>query len=254
LLANINALKQRNPGWLHKLYDDKDIVSFIQAQYPAQVLTQYLKIDPRYGAARADLFRYLLIYHVGGVYLDVKSSLEQPLDSVLKTDDQFIISSWTDDATPQYAGWGHHKNLPNGEFQQWHVAAAAGHPFLKAVIENILHNIDVYDPYLHGVGKTGVLNLTGPVAYSLAIAPILKRHAHRLVKSKSDLGFVYTIFKNPDSHTAVFKNHYMLQTVPIIKFGIIQRIVFFVKNVVRKTLRKIFCIRWNFENSVKQIF
>jgi len=243
LLDNINAIKRLNPGWVHKIYNDEDIFDFIQKYYPPDVLRKYLKINPKYGAARADLFRYLLIYCKGGVYLDIKSTLERPLDDVLEATDQFILSTWVDDATPQYAGWGLHtniKDLPNGEFQQWHVAAAAGHPFLKSVIDAILNNIDIYDPYLHGIGKPGVLNLTGPIAYSLAIAPLLTKYEHRIVKSKTDLGFVYTILGETEGHSVLFKNHYMQQTAPIINASKLRRFILLSRYVANKAVRKFF--------------
>ena len=40
--------------------------------YGADMLSYYERIDPLYGAARADFFRYLLLYAIGGVYLGYK--------------------------------------------------------------------------------------------------------------------------------------------------------------------------------------
>jgi mannosyltransferase OCH1-like enzyme len=243
---NIQKLKFNNPKWIVKLYRDEDVLAFIKSSYSSYVLRQFLRINENYGAARADLFRYLLMYKVGGVYLDIKSTLDKPLDEVLNAEDVFLLSTWQDEATPQYKEWGHHreiKGLPDGEFQQWHIVSAPGHPFLKAVIENVLQNINKYDPYLHGVGKTGVLNLTGPIAYSMAIAPLMHKNKYKLVKSKSDLGFVYTIFSSHEGHAAVFSQHYMTQLSPIIYSGYLRKAVFFIKNIVRKVLRRFFDIQ-----------
>lgn len=240
---NLDKLKINNPNWILKLYRDEDVFSFIESNYSNYVLKQFLRINANYGAARADLFRYLLMYKVGGVYLDIKSTLERPLDEVVNADDVFLLSTWQDEATPQYNGWGKHgaiKDLPGGEFQQWHIASAPGHPFLKAVIENVLQNINMYDPYFHGVGKTGVINLTGPIAYSLAIAPLLPKHKYRLVKSKTDVGFVYTIFPTHEGHTAIFSLHYMSQLNSIVSVGVFRSAEFAVKNIARKVLRKLF--------------
>ena len=63
--ANINHLKNENPDWDFRLYDDDDIEKYIQSHFP-QLLTIYKKINPNYGAAKADFFRYIVMYKDGG--------------------------------------------------------------------------------------------------------------------------------------------------------------------------------------------
>lgn len=208
---NIEKIKSMNPDWEHRFYDDADITDFIGNNYPKQILDRYHRINPTYGAARADLFRYLLMYRCGGVYIDIKSALRKPLTDVLHADDRYLLSGWKDSGTPQFDGWGVHKVDGNAifeEYQQWYIACAPGHPFLKAVIERVLWNIENYIPSRHGVGKPGVLNLTGPVAYTLSIRPLLHLHQHRIVRSHSDLGFQYSIFGTSDGHNSLFTAHY----------------------------------------------
>ena len=75
-----------------------------------------------------------------------------------------------------------------GEYQQWHIVAEAGHPFLEAVIQRVKRNIDNYDPLQERVGKIAVLRMTGPIAYTLAIQSVQDRGAYRLAESE-DMGF-----------------------------------------------------------------
>jgi len=84
---NISAIKNLNPGWEHRLYDDKECSDFIKEHYGTDMQNLYKRINPSYGPARADLFRYLLIYKIGGVYLDMKSTTTKPLSEVLRPDD-----------------------------------------------------------------------------------------------------------------------------------------------------------------------
>lgn len=216
---NIDKIKVMNPEWEYRFYDDEDIVDFIKKNYDPQIINYFNRINPIYGAAKADLFRYLLMYKCGGVYIDIKSSLRKPLNDILKEDDRYLLSGWKDNETPQFDGWGVHavvNNVVFEEYQQWYIVAAPGHPFLKAVIENVLRNIENYIPSLHGVGKPGVLNVTGPVAYTLAIKPLLHLHHHRIVHSQSDLGFEYSIFRSNDGHNSLFKMHYTDLSEPVI--------------------------------------
>ncbi|RYF20514.1 MAG: hypothetical protein EOO77_07875 [Oxalobacteraceae bacterium] len=74
------------------MFDDGEIRRFIDDEYGADILANFDCIRREYGAARADLFRYLLIYKRGGVYLDIKSGFERSLDEVLQPDDQMLLS------------------------------------------------------------------------------------------------------------------------------------------------------------------
>jgi inositol phosphorylceramide mannosyltransferase catalytic subunit len=214
LLANINQMKELNPNWDFRLYDDLDIETFISAEFPS-LLAYYQRISPSYGAAKADFFRYLLLYKTGGVYLDIKSSLSKTLDEIITPSTRYILGHWSND-------FGRHPSIanPNGEFQQWHIISVAGHPFLKAVIENTCENINTYNPVIHDTGYSGVLKLTGPIAYSLAIESVRYRYPHTL-GFDNDLGLVYSIYNNNSakngSHQNLFKKHYTKLKVPIIK-------------------------------------
>ena len=215
---NVRAIKALNPGWEHRLFGEADIEDFLRTAYGDAVLDYYYRIRPEYLVSRIDVFKYLLMYKQGGVYLDIKSTTEKPLDEVLRADDVFLLSRWPVGGS-QYRGWGKHwklKRVGGREFQQWHIIAAPGHPFLRAVVEAIFDNIDHYNPVLHNTGKDGVVRLTGPIVYTLAIAPLLHEHRHRRVTSHEDLGLSYSVFeKRGGSHRTLFKVYYARLKEPI---------------------------------------
>jgi len=218
---NIRKLRALNPGWDYRLYDESRMASYISEHFGATMLACFRRIDPRYGAARADFFRYLLMYQEGGVYLDVKSGMARALDEVIRADDKYLLSHWDNDAKGGYAGWGRHRELRRyggRELVQWYIVCVRGHPFLRAVIEMVLHNIANYSPIVDGTGRLGVLRVTGPIAYSLAIMPILEQHPKRFVSSEHDLGFVYNIFGSAPGlvHHRIFARHYSQLTEPVV--------------------------------------
>jgi len=218
---NIDHLRALNPGWAYRFYSDPDAAEFIRTHYGPRHLQAWESISPMYGAARADLFRYLLVYRHGGVYLDVKSSASRPLDEVLRADDSFIISHWNNARGERYAGWGIRPELrfsPRGEYQQWFIAAAPGHPFLAAVIDRVLENVSRYRIERDGVGKRATLAVTGPVAYTQAIHPIRDKWPHREVCADRHLGLVYSIYvaKGLRAHEGSFANHYSKQSGPLV--------------------------------------
>jgi hypothetical protein len=217
LASNVVALRTRNPDWEYRLYDDADIEHFIAEEYGPAVLERYLLVSPSYGAARADLFRYLLIYRQGGLYLDIKSTADRPLTDVFGAADHFVVSQWDNAPGREHEIWGLHPDLvhvPGGEFQQWFIASAPGHPFLRAVIERVLGNIDRYNPFRDGVGLE-VVRVTGPVAYTFAIEPLLARHPHRRVASEAALGLRYSVMAY-HAHHAHFRGHYSQRMTPIV--------------------------------------
>ncbi len=209
-LENIENLKRLNPGWEHRLYDNSEYRDFID---DPELRRAYDKINPAYGVAYANLFRCLIMHKVGGVYLDIKSRVINPLDTVLLPDDVYFLSHWDD---KKYPGWGKHPELKaDGEYQQWYLVSAPGHPFSLAALARFIKNINAYDPIRDGVGKDGELRNTGPIAYTLAIYEVQDKHPYRLVDSEA-LGFQYTMFTGWRDHESYTKRHYSTLTEPII--------------------------------------
>lgn len=217
LRDSVDELRARNPGWDYRLWDDDDIDRFIAEEYGEAVLARYRRIAPGYGAARADLFRYLLVYRLGGVYLDIKSTADRPFDEVLGADDHFVIVQWDNRPGTSRAVWGRHpdlRHIDGGEFVQWFIAASPGHPLLRAAIEEVLFAIDSYNPYRTGVGLN-VVRVTGPIVYTLAIAPLLDRYPHRRVRTETELGLRYSVMGYHQHHVH-FRGHYSKRKTPIV--------------------------------------
>lgn len=220
LVNNTRHLQATNPGWSYRFYDDQAMLGYVSRHFDARVLRLFLRINPWYGAARADLFRYLLLYREGGVYLDIKSSVDGPLDQMIASDDVYWLSQWANKPGQAFEGWGLHPPLAGvagGEFQQWFIVAAPRHPFLQAVIERVLKNIESYEELEHGIGKRGVLNITGPVPYTLAIAPLLAQFRHRRIDTDA-VGLRYSILGdlNPRAHEQAWTGHYSANREPVI--------------------------------------
>jgi len=210
LMENVRRIRALNPDWEHRLYDNVDCRAFIAENCDAQTLHLYDRIDPRYGAARADFFRYLLMYRVGGVYLDIKSTVVRPLSAVLDADTRYLISRWDSGPGGRDEGAGKHRKYGvEDEFQQWFIVSEPGHPLLAEVIRCVSANIRDYNARHGGVGASGVLRTTGPIAYTLAIERLLDRHEHRVVDIH-ELGFRYSCLTNDrrqDRHRKIIPSY-----------------------------------------------
>jgi mannosyltransferase OCH1-like enzyme len=257
---NITRIKQLNPGWDYRLYDDKDIQDYIARHFPG-LLNYYNRIDARYGAARADLFRYLVVYNEGGIYLDIKSTVTRPLNEVLPEKETYLLSHWDNGPDDRYAGYGlwdcaagRLEFWPErGEFQQWFIVSPPGHPFLRQTIEQVCHNIDTYCPLKGEVGRLGVLKLTGPIAYTQAVLSLMDTVAYSIVDVKVDLGFRYSCLQAPQSHKRSFRHkHYSRLKSPIIKPVGMQKFVYFFQALTRYVIAPFKRIRKSLAKRLKR--
>jgi mannosyltransferase OCH1-like enzyme len=180
-------LKDACPTFEHRLYDDEDMYNFIKDNYDEETLSLYNMINPKLGMAKADFFRYLLIYKVGGFYFDIKSCTDRDL------------TEWADNFKFITAHWCHihHAEALNyklGEFQQWHIISEPGHPILELTITRMKQNIKNYvhrpDKIDH---KTDVLNVTGPLCYSRAILETKDKYkdGYLAFECNGHLGLIY---------------------------------------------------------------
>ena len=238
LEQQVAELRARNSRWSHVLYDGAKAEHFIFSNYGHEIMECYHSINPEYGAARADLLRHLIIFKVGGVYLDIKSDLKLPLDQILRTDDQYILTQWPHRLGEVCEGLGLHHDLshvPGGEYQSHHIIAVPGHPFSKAVIDRIVANINNYRPW-SGVGRTGVLRTTGPIAYTLAVSQMLATAPHRFA-TEQEIGATLSI-ANYD-HSGVFPRHYSKLKSPIARLSSAGRITQSIIEWLRKIKQRL---------------
>jgi mannosyltransferase OCH1-like enzyme len=164
-VAGLTAYMQRMmPSFEFRLYDDAAVEAFIRnysedADDNDILWATYCKLT--IGAAKADFWRYLVLYKMGGVYLDVDAIIIQPLDELLRgvachpastPHPQGIITRETND----------------GIFNNWILAFEPGHPFMGAMINYCCAAVGS----VAAVTADNVLWTTGPLALSAVLAHV----------------------------------------------------------------------------------
>ncbi len=217
-----NYIKYLNPQYKYRFYDDNECERFIKEIYGIEFLKRYHKINPIYGAARADFFRYLLMYEIGGIYLDIKASIDKPFDSILKESDNYILSYWDKilypgDDSLYYMFWNKTSNMWNyGEYMQWFIICEPKHIFLKNVIMQVIKNIDEYTNKFEYLFKFNIYFNTGPIVYSNVIDKLLDNN-YRLVNIERDFGIHYSsLYTNFMHHLGYDETHYSQIREPLI--------------------------------------
>lgn len=158
---HIAVFKKKNPAYKYEFYDDAAIEKFLGAEYGDDMLKLYRRIN--IGAAKADFFRYALLYKKGGIYLDIDSLITKNLDGLIQPGDEAIIAR---EGHPQY-------------YVQWALIYNAGHPFLAKTMAKVIDNL-TSNRYPHNTHE-----MTGPAVYTAAIEECLaedKTIAYRTYK------------------------------------------------------------------------
>ena len=140
-----NKTAKYNPEFKQLLYTDLDVNNFINDfDYPG-LKKAYNRINPRYGAARADLFRYAILYKNGGFYMDIKTYTDCSIKDKLGNDDAFLLSKWKGNI---YRGnkfffENHFLSFSGklGEWEQYWLACEKEHPMMKAILDRCIENI-----------------------------------------------------------------------------------------------------------------
>jgi len=91
IIKNIDYLKDNNKDWEYRFYDDQDILDYVALHFGDKVLSRIKKINKKYSVVIADLFRYLVVYNEGGVYLDIKFKCEDNFKLIELTDKEYFV-------------------------------------------------------------------------------------------------------------------------------------------------------------------
>lgn len=137
-------IHNKNSGYEMILFDDNDMEIFIRENYDTRVLNAYKQLAV--GAAKADLWRYLILYKNGGVYLDIDSDITGDLSEIITPFEDALIT----------------REKNHGLFVQWFLAFCPKHPILKYTIDMCIHNIESRSSY-------DIAKLTGPNVFSSAV-------------------------------------------------------------------------------------
>lgn len=181
-----------NNDYTYHFYNAKDREKYILNTYGKEMYNIYNSINKDYGAAKADLFRYLIIYERGGVYLDIKSYPLEPLNNIIAHDDKMLLSCWHKKI------WDLQLSTGFGEFQNWFVIASPKNYNLSCVIHLVIQKI-LYSTPQQYKGKIGVLNLTGPITYTEALKHNLYTNNYTFKKNSYDKKLSFNGAKIPDS-------------------------------------------------------
>ena len=204
--ANRARFELMNPAYEHRLVNDSAAAAFIATQFRGRIADAYFSINPNFGAARADLWRYCVLYKYGGWYMDLDMTCDIPLKHLYAPSDWLVHSyeharlpqrpppslrcvadQWFDQIAPLFDI----EAIRRSGFEPFPVAqnmiaVVPRHPIIATVIKKVVHALENLDESqcrlpLWGVAQTSrerernhnwcwmrTIWLTGPLALTIA--------------------------------------------------------------------------------------
>jgi mannosyltransferase OCH1-like enzyme len=110
-----------NPEYEYGLFDDDDLAEFVRSEFP-DFLPGWQKL--KHGAAKADLWRYLVMFRYGGVYADLDCFCRAPMREWISPEAAYVTQLGV-----------------NHDLCQWLLISVPGNPIFLKAAERALDNI-----------------------------------------------------------------------------------------------------------------
>jgi mannosyltransferase OCH1-like enzyme len=166
-----NIMLKINSDYEYKLLTtEKEMDNFVSKNFDKEIVESYHCLN--FLVAKIDFWKYLNLYKNGGIYLDMDSLIINPLDELIRENDDAIISA----------------DGNRGLYVQWCLIFTKEHPILKQVIEVVVDNIK------NNKYPNDVIKMTGSEAFSEGIQRLHfleneKLIDHSLIKNDTDISF-----------------------------------------------------------------
>ena len=139
MYVNFKHNRSLSPDFEYHYVSTEDRDEYVKAHASERVYSAFKRLTD--GAAQADLWRLLVLYNEGGVYMDIDATLVKPLNQTLGTNQQVFI-----------------KNREG--FTNFFLATAPKSELFLELLEKVVSNIENYSA---DENKT-VFDVTGPGA------------------------------------------------------------------------------------------
>lgn len=166
--------EKRNPNYEFRFYDDEKIDRYVKENVDDRAYSAFKKLSPTCGACRADFFRYVVVYQEGGIYADIKTLFEKPLDEWINDNAKIKLTMWPWMKWKKLKKFYHTDHIPNSEnyeINQAVILYPPKHDILKEVIVNMVDKIHKKNKNKKKKSNPmDVLETTGPHLYTNVIA------------------------------------------------------------------------------------
>lgn len=150
MYLNFKHNRSLSPDFEYHYVSTEDRDEYVKSHASERVYSAFKRLTD--GAAQADVWRLLVLYNEGGVYMDIDATLVKPLSQSLSDNEQVFIKNY-------------------GEFTNFFLATTPKNELFLEFLEKVTSNIENYSA---DENKT-VFDVTGPGAL---VSVLDKRNIH----------------------------------------------------------------------------
>ena len=172
---SLEKFRNLNPDLSFYLFDKEKRDAYMKSNWQGKLIYE-IYFNSKFGPMRSDIFRYCLLYDLGGYYFDIAKACSTPLKDLHKKDDTGIITYEDNELfyPPEYKSLFELKR-PFNYFLQWGLGFSPKHQFLNELITDIEANYHKYKEKNFVNPKLAILNFTGPGAYTKVMRKYLAK-------------------------------------------------------------------------------
>jgi hypothetical protein len=190
----VRRFRELNYDYSFRFFDDNEMNEYMESFYAAHpILTVFH--DIRVPAAKADIWRYCVLFREGGIYCDIDSALSVPFRDILKDDPSELISfepnRWRDHlelgmyADPEVfipapsPAVARNLEHPDNILVNWLLCFEKGSPILEEVINLIVRHFHFFKGKEFDSMLEAVIHCTGPIALTQALWQWMNKSGRR---------------------------------------------------------------------------
>ena len=167
---------ETNPDWQQHVVTNTGLLAYIRRAYSSVQPIVDIAERIQLGVMLADLWRLLIIFDQGGLYLDLKCPVVKPIDAEMCVTNNAYVCQWKQQHPPQS------HLFKRGEFVNWVIMAPPRNPAVWAAVCQVVANLQACQTHEDhrfmmlaehnkqtSIMKSRVLCTTGPIAFTHAV-------------------------------------------------------------------------------------
>ena len=164
----ILRFRELNPDHSFVILSDRDAAEFVKEHFAGQEIAD-IYFGAHFGAMRADILRYLLLYSFGGWYFDIKSSCTAPLSTLVASTDELLVTYEDIRLDPRDSALPCDLRYRDRRVAQWVIASKPGHAFIELVLQRIVENAPRFANRRWREPKSAIIDFTGPGLFTRSL-------------------------------------------------------------------------------------
>lgn len=166
VLNAVNSWKKFKDEFEYNFFSNEECEKFMKENFKGIIYNIYKKLP--LSVMKADLWRYCVIYHYGGIYADADTLLLCNPNEIIKDKNCLVV-------TPEN----------NVHLCQWVFASPPKNPLLKSVIDMAVQRYQ-YESDTHKMKENLVHYITGPGVFTNGIEKYLKNNNIQTYKNRTE--------------------------------------------------------------------